>query len=54
MTTESIGICKVIVDLEGSIEKLQSCLMFFLKRIAIAHNAPCLRGKERFFKCMVR
>ena len=53
VTTKGMSICEILVELNGSSEELQSCLVFLLKTVAITDYAPCLWGKERFLKCKI-
>ena len=53
VTTKSMSICEILIELNCSTKKLQSCFMFLLKTVAITNHAPCLWGKERFLKCKI-
>lgn len=47
VATEGVSICKIVVQLDGSAEKLECRLMLFLQTVAVADHAPGLRCKER-------
>lgn len=54
MSTECVGVSKLIVNLNGSIEEFKSGFVFFLKGIAVTYYAPGLRSEKWFFKRMIR
>jgi hypothetical protein len=53
MAAESVGVSKVLIELDSSTEKLKCGFMFFLQAVAVADHAPCLWGEKRLFKCKV-
>jgi len=41
---------EVLVKLDRAIKELECRFVFFLKTVAVAHDTPSFRDKERFFK----
>ena len=39
---QSVSVRKAVIELDGSVEELESGLVFFLERVAVAHHAPRL------------
>ena len=54
VAAKRMGVSEVVVQLDGSSKELECCLVLLLKTVAVAHDAPRLRGEQRFLKSLVR
>ena len=53
VATECVGVCKILVKLDGPGEELERCFMFFQETVAVSDDAPRLRSEERLLHSLV-
>lgn len=44
MSKQCVGICEPLIDLNCTLEKSDSCIMFLLQTEAVSSSTPCLKG----------
>ena len=53
MSTEGVGVGELLVELDRTVEELQSGLVLLLETVAVAHNAPSLGNNKTLLECKV-